>query len=142
MRILAEKKTRFHIRRARLINPQLFFRGASTLILLGAISLVSGKSEDNGTPREKAREAGIEYIQNFWNTANGLPQNSVNAVVQTRDGYLWIATYGGLARFDGVKFTLFDVADTEGITSNRILSLCESRDGGLWIGTSNAGLMR
>ena len=73
---------------------------------------------------------------------DGLPQNSVNAVLQTRDGYIWLATNGGLARYDGVNFKTFEVGNTPGMTSNRILSLCEDREGSLWIGTENQGLMR
>ena len=45
-----------------------------------------------------------------WTTDNGLPQNSVPAILQTRDGYLWLATLGGLVRYDGVRFTVFDKA--------------------------------
>src|SRR5262245_55124617 len=51
-----------------------------------------------------------------WTTDNGLPQNSVNDILQTRDGYLWLATYGGLVRFDGVRFAVFD-RSFEGIGS-------------------------
>ena len=73
---------------------------------------------------------------------HGLPQNSVNAILQARDGYIWLATNGGLARYDGVSFKTFDVGNTPTMTSNRILSLCEDREGSLWIGTENQGLMR
>ncbi|HWN99695.1 MAG TPA: two-component regulator propeller domain-containing protein [Blastocatellia bacterium] len=73
---------------------------------------------------------------------DGLPQNSVNAILQTHDGYIWLATNGGLARYDGVSFKTFDVGNTPAMTSNRILSLCEDREGSLWIGTENQGLMR
>jgi hypothetical protein len=47
------------------------------------------------------------YFTRTWQVEQGLPQNKVTAVVQTRDGYLWIGTYNGLARFDGVRFTVF-----------------------------------
>ena len=50
------------------------------------------------------------YLLDSWTTANGLPQNSVNDIVQTRDGYIWLATFGGLVRFDGVRFTVFSQA--------------------------------
>jgi signal transduction histidine kinase/ligand-binding sensor domain-containing protein len=111
-------------------------------LLCSGIAFLAPAFSQTKPARVKPTISSNEYIQNFWTTANGLPQNSVNAVLQTRDGYLWVATYGGLARFDGVKFTVFDVAEPGGIKSNRILSLCESKDGALWIGTSNAGLMR
>lgn len=72
---------------------------------------------------------------------DGLPQNSVNAILQTRDGYLWLATNGGLARYDRESFKTIEVGNTKGMRSNRLLSLCEDREGGLWIGAENPGLM-
>ncbi len=83
-----------------------------------------------------------QYLQTIWTTENGLPQNSVNAIVQTRDGYLWLATFGGLARFDGVRFTVFDTANTPALKSTRIISLYEDRAGALWIGAEFGGLAR
>jgi ligand-binding sensor domain-containing protein/signal transduction histidine kinase len=74
-----------------------------------------------------------------WNTQSGLPQNTVNAITQTRNGYLWLATQEGLARFDGVRFTTFGLQD--GLPSVEINALCEDHAGTLWIGTS-AGLSR
>ena len=82
-----------------------------------------------------------EYIQTVWTVENGLPQNSVTAIQQTRDGYLWLGTFGGLAKFDGVKFTIFNSGNTPGMLTNRIISLYEDRAGTLWIGTSR-GLVR
>ena len=51
-----------------------------------------------------------EYHHQSWQTEQGLPQNTVYAIAQTADGYLWFATIGGLARFDGVRFTTFKEA--------------------------------
>jgi signal transduction histidine kinase/ligand-binding sensor domain-containing protein len=82
-----------------------------------------------------------QYIQTTWTVQEGLPQNSVNAILQTRDGYLWLGTFGGLARFDGVKFTVFNSANTPGMRANRILSLYEDRAGALWIGTETGEVM-
>src|SRR5215470_1483526 len=59
-----------------------------------------------------------------WTTENGLPQNSINDILQTQDGYLWLATNGGLVRFDGVRFVVFDTM-TEGIESQRVYTLHE-----------------
>jgi ligand-binding sensor domain-containing protein len=61
--------------------------------------------------------------------------------VQARDGYLWLATFGGLARFDGVRFTIFNSANTPGLKSNRITALFEDRRGVLWLGTETGELM-
>ena len=83
-----------------------------------------------------------ELEHHGWTVADGLPENSVTSIVQTRDGYLWIGTFGGLARFDGVRFTVFDIANTEALGTNRILSLLEARNGDLWIGTEDGGVVR
>ena len=53
--------------------------------------------------------AAPNYFTRTWQVEQGLPQNKVTAVLQTRDGYLWVGTYNGLARFDGVRFTVFDI---------------------------------
>jgi ligand-binding sensor domain-containing protein len=82
------------------------------------------------------------YVAQSWTTAQGLPQNSVKAIVQTRDGYLWLGTFSGLVRFDGVRFAVFDTANTPALTSNRILTLFEDHNGALWIGTEGGGLVR
>ena len=50
--------------------------------------------------------AAPNYFIRSWQSEAGLPQNKVTAVVQTHDGYLWVGTYSGLARFDGVRFTV------------------------------------
>jgi signal transduction histidine kinase/ligand-binding sensor domain-containing protein len=76
-----------------------------------------------------------------WTTENGLPQNSVNDIVQTRDGYLWLATFGGLVRFDGSRFVVFD-RSTDGIGSQRIRRLREDRTGTLWASTEEGLLIR
>ena len=73
-----------------------------------------------------------------WGIGAGLPQNSVNAIVQTPDGYLWLGTRDGLARFDGVRFTVFGLRD--GLQSVEIQTLFVDRQGTLWIGTSGGGL--
>ena len=75
-----------------------------------------------------------------WQTEDGLPQNSVSAIVQTRDGFLWVGTGAGLARFDGVRFRKFGLQD--GLRSVRISALVEDQHGALWIGTSGGGISR
>lgn len=75
-----------------------------------------------------------------WSTAAGLPQNTINAIVQDQTGYLWLATRDGLARFDGVRFTVFGLRD--GLRSVDIQTVFEDRGGTLWIGTSGGGLCR
>src|SRR6266576_1265962 len=83
-----------------------------------------------------------QYRFDNWTTDDGLPQNTVSAILQTRDGYLWLATAGGLVRFDGLRFTVFDKSNTKGLTSVRFSALFEDADGSLWIGTEDGGLTR
>ncbi len=78
--------------------------------------------------------------QNFT-TDDGLPQNSVHAVLQTRDGFLWAATEGGVVRFDGVAFERFGTENERAFPSNDACCLAQTADGMLWIGTSD-GLVR
>jgi signal transduction histidine kinase/ligand-binding sensor domain-containing protein len=89
-----------------------------------------------------ARAAGPNYFTRTWQVEQGLPQNKVTAVVQTRDGYLWLGTYKGLARFDGAHFTVFDDSTTPGMRSSRITSLLEAADGSLWMGTESGDVLR
>ena len=79
--------------------------------------------------------------QEMWLTENGLPQNTVHAIAQTLDGYIWMGTEEGLARFDGVKFSVFDRQNTAQFKSNYIRALLGDRQGALWIGTAE-GLLR
>lgn len=58
-----------------------------------------------------------QYQVEFWTTDNGLPQNTVRSILQTRDGYLWLTTLDGLVRYDGVRFTIFNKNNTTGIDS-------------------------
>ena len=78
------------------------------------------------------------FVIKSWRTIDGLPQNSVLALAQTPDGYLWVGTRGGLARFDGVRFRNYGLAD--GLKGLSIWSLAEDGQGGLWIGTLGGGL--
>lgn len=75
-----------------------------------------------------------------FTTEDGLPQNSVNAIVQSQDGYLWLGTYGGLARFDGVRFHVFRSLSQNGLRSDRILSLAEDARKRIWVGTEGDGI--
>ncbi len=78
-----------------------------------------------------------------WTTEHGLPQNSVLALTQTKDGYLWLATYNGLVRFDGVRFTVFDKRNTSAFKTSRFQDIVEDAEGTLWIsGYEDAGLIR
>ena len=80
------------------------------------------------------------FTVDVFGTAQGLPSSAVLAVTQTRDGYLWVGTLAGLARFDGVQFAVFDENNTPGLNSSQIIRLYEDRQTNLWIGTENGGI--
>ena len=77
----------------------------------------------------------------IWNTDQGLPHNSVLSVGQTRDGMLWVGTWGGLARFDGVEFRNYTRDNTPAIGDNGMLTMAPDANGGLWVGTHRGGLL-
>lgn len=80
------------------------------------------------------------YIARVWQSEQGLPQNKVTAIVQSHNGYLWMGTYSGLARFDGVQFDVFDENNTPAMHNSRVTSLLETADGTLWIGDEGGHL--
>jgi len=81
----------------------------------------------------------LQFPQRAWQTADGLPQNSVLALAQTPEGYLWGGTWEGLVRFDGVSFTVFDKTNTPALPGRSVRCLEVAQDGTLWIGM-NEGL--
>lgn len=83
----------------------------------------------------------LQFSHELWQTEQGLPQNTVQTLLQTRDGYVWLGTREGLARFDGIRFTIFDKHNTPQIPHNQIRHLYEDRDERLWIATPG-GLLR
>ena len=89
-----------------------------------------------GVPSGVAADVSLSpYVIRTWQTDDGLPQNAITSVVQSKDGYLWVGTYGGLARFDGVRFQVFNSANTPALRSGRVTSLFEDLAGTLWIGS-------
>ena len=89
-----------------------------------------------------AGEGARQHIADLWHQGSGLPQNYVYAILQTRDGYLWVGTRGGLARFDGVRFTTFDDRTPGQLRDSEVWALAEGPDSALWIGTYGGGLTR
>ena len=84
----------------------------------------------------------VTYTERTWQMQDGLPEQTVQAFAQTQNRYLWIGTTGGLLRFDGARFVLYDRENTPAFTENNIFALTVSRDDSLWIGTEGGGLIR
>src|SRR6516164_9509496 len=121
------------------------FRSSKHWVLPGLVALflvVIGNGHVTAQPLALTNDPGptSQLVFRSWGTQSGLPHNTVNAIVQTRDGYLWIGTRDGLARFDGVAFTVFGLH--EGLQSVEVQTLFEDSQGTLWIGTSGGGLSR
>ncbi len=105
-----------------------------------ARSLVNRFAPVGTTLSAETGQSSTDYRIDVWQTSDGLPGNTVTAIQQTQDGYLWIGTLSGLVRFDGVRFQVFGEASD--LPNTRVLCLLAARDGALWIGTDGGGLVR
>ena len=104
-------------------------------LFAGCVCLVS---ESIATPDDDVRHMGVEV----WNSSDGLPQNTVQAIAQTADGYIWIGTQEGLVRFDGVRFTSYSSSTHAAFRHDDIQDLAVTSDGDLWIATYGGGVIR
>src|SRR5580692_8175641 len=112
----------------------LFYRHA----LFGAMWVFCGINSEaqlaEAPPRFPA-----QFVTKSWSTSDGLPHQSVTALAQTRDGYIWVGTLAGLARFDGASFKVFTPQNCPELPKSRIGSLFEGADGTLFIATERGG---
>ena len=122
----------------------------STAVMKGAVSFgcalllglpVSARSQ-TPAPGLDPRKPITQYVHDVWQIDQGLPQNTVFAMAQTRDGYLWVGTEAGLARFDGVAFTTYNTTNTGGLPDNYVSSLLADRGDTLWTGSWIGGAAR
>lgn len=104
------------------------FRGLYVYVLLVVLAQRAEARADSTTFEP-------EWMVETWRIDAGLPHNSVTALLQTRDGYLWIATSNGLARFDGLRFVNFRTTDDAGLKSSHIWCLLQDGSETLWVGT-------
>jgi ligand-binding sensor domain-containing protein/signal transduction histidine kinase len=105
-------------------------RGFAVCLLAGALSCASLRADSLDG-----------YTRRVWQAPDGLPEQTVQAFAQTTDGYLWIGTTGGLVRFDGAHFTVFDRQNTPALHENSVFCLMVAHDGTLWIGTEGGGIV-
>jgi len=112
-------------------NRRMFqFAGLLLCVFCSVISAIAGNAVQSDSP----------FIVDSWSVQKNLPESAVISVIQTRDGYLWLGTLNGLARFDGNHFTPFDENNTPGLNSDRIVYLFEDSRTNLWVGTETAGI--
>lgn len=81
-----------------------------------------------------------QYAISTWKNKDGLPAERLRHLLCDADGFLWISTFNGLARFDGVRFKTYEVASTPGISDNLINALFQDRSGRLWLGHETGGV--
>jgi ligand-binding sensor domain-containing protein/signal transduction histidine kinase len=91
-------------------------------------------------PNRALSQPQSEYTRSVWRVSDGLPEDTVQAIVESRDGVLWIGTTGGLTRFDGTRMDV--PASVQPLLAKSIFTLSSSRDGSLWAGTEGGGLLR
>ena len=106
------------------------------ILLTGIVTLFSGANAHG-----QARQVPSYFHHQAWSTEDGLPQASVHALLQSHEGYLWLATEGGAARFDGQSFQVLNHATVPAFTSDDLCCLAEDSGGDIWFGTAD-GLVR
>jgi ligand-binding sensor domain-containing protein/signal transduction histidine kinase len=123
----------------RRMAPRSSWQG--TLVLLAwASALLPGAGGEAGLEPLTA-DSTAPHVWQRWTREHGLPDNSILRIQQTRDGYLWVATPAGLARFDGRHWEVFNRANTPGLLAERFQDLVEDEEGNLWVGF-RGGLFR
>lgn len=115
------------------------FANVSHRLMLALVLVCSGLP---ASALRAASDGPLPYNVRIWQSDDGLPQNSVFALAQTRDGFLWVGTHEGLARFDGVRFVVVDEEAAPQLKRGWITALCATRDGSLWIACDGYGLTR
>jgi len=85
----------------------------------------------------------VDFVQDVWDAQDGLPHPGVTGVRQSRDGYIWIATYSGVVRFDGIQFKAPDVQGRVKVAlGDHVRCFLEAADGAMWFGTRREGAVR
>ncbi len=120
------------------ISPGPRRAGFGLLLLLASVSTASSLSAQNTGPTASPSN----FVHENWTVRDGLPVNGVNGIVQSQDGYLWLATFDGLLRFDGVRFTIYNTGNTADLPSSRIVDLVQAGDGSLWMSTEQRELVQ
>ena len=87
-------------------------------------------------------ETGNWFALHTWSARHGLPESAVRGLLQDRDGYLWVATVAGLARFDGVRFIVFDDREHGPLKEIELQAMAQAADGSIWIASFGGGITR
>ena len=102
-------------------------------LLIGAVvCATSAASAQAPAPHTASLAEAARLVHEVWTIEDGLPLSHLNGVIQPRDGYLWLSSFDGLIRFDGVRFTVFNTATNPELPTNRFVSIVEGPDGSVW----------
>jgi len=116
---------------------------AAMALAMGLLHAPAGaKAQGVAPPPAAASAPDPSWVHESWTVKDGLPVNSINAVIQDRTGYIWATTFDGWCASTGVRFTVFNTANSEDLPSDRIITLSEGRDGSLWLATEQLELVR
>ena len=102
------------------------------------VAVLSCSAIASATPAIKLNN----YFQESWTTRDGLPHNTINSISQSDDGYLWVATWEGLARFNGRHFAVLGRGEETGLPDSGIRALNHDRDGALLVVGSRGGFVQ
>jgi len=117
-------------------SPSPLRAGLARLLiaLAPALAVPAAVQAQVASPADATKTAVTQYRIDGWQTEQGLPLNTVQSMLQTRDGHLWVGTGGGLARFDGIRFTTFESSPVTELASGPVFGFMEDAEGRLWIG--------
>ena len=121
------------------MNQSVWRKSLSATLVLASLLLSTVLAQPYTSPFMPTNAP--QFVRDVWTEQQGLPSNSVQKFLKTSDGYLWIGTQEGLARFDGVNFTRWNDRRQYANRNLTVFALCESRDGSIWFGTKG-GLNR
>ena len=134
--IIKRRSSRPAARRAISISSSLVWRCVYALAgcyFYGITLALAGPNPRAIAPDLAVTEIGPTFRVDTWKTEQGLPQNTVKAMLQDHDGYLWLSTRFGIVRFDGLAFRIFARPDTPGLGDDNAIAFAEDRDGSLWV---------
>lgn len=109
-------------------------------IYLALICASLATSFVSGSAQTVHSSTGENFTVDAWSVQEGLPQGTVTAITQSANGYLWMGTYAGLVRFDGMRFVTYDRLDQRDPRPRIIAALASPRDSSIWVGTPSGGL--
>jgi signal transduction histidine kinase/ligand-binding sensor domain-containing protein/CheY-like chemotaxis protein len=116
-------------------------RGTGRFLLTLAAATCLMLASRRSSALDTGRDLG-DYMHRTWQLEQGLPHDTVHALYQSRDGFIWVGTQGGLARFDGRTFTAYTKRNTDAIREGSVRGIAEDASGALWFSTTGAGLVR